>query len=106
VVGVAAAALSVAGLAPVVVLLVSGIALAVARGTRQGGKGAVAALLPISPAVAAGGAGSPVALTSLFLVFLKIGALAFGSGDVLPARTIDNAGGVRVAAPLEPPASG
>jgi chromate transporter len=85
VVGAGAAALSVAGLAPVTVLLVSGIALAVARGTRQGGKGAVAALLPIKPAVVAGAAGSPVAFTTLFLVFVKIGAVVFGSGYVLLA---------------------
>jgi chromate transporter len=84
-VGVAAAALSVAGLAPVAVLIVSGIALAVARGARHGGKGAVATLLPILPPVAAGAAGGPVALTTLFLVFLKIGALVFGSGYVLLA---------------------
>ena len=85
VVGVAAAVLNLVGLAPVAVLLVSGIAIAVVRSARTFGQRSVAALLPISPAVAAGAAGSPVALTSLFLVFLKVGALVFGSGYVLLA---------------------
>jgi chromate transporter len=85
VVAAGAAALSVAGLAPVAVLLVAAILLAAARGTRRGGQGAVGALLPISPAVVAGAAGSPVALTTLFLVFVKIGAVVFGSGYVLLA---------------------
>jgi chromate transporter len=81
VIGVVAAALNLAGLAPVWVLLVAGLAVVSVRGRGEGG---VIALLPISPA-AAGAAGSPVALTSLFLVFLKIGALVFGSGYVLLA---------------------
>ena len=85
VVGVAAAALSLAGLAPVAVLLVSGITIAVARGMRAVGTGSVPALLPISPVVAAGAIGTPVTLPSVFLVFLKIGALVFGSGYVLLA---------------------
>src|SRR5207247_1146429 len=84
-VAVAAAVLSLAGLAPVAVLFLSGIAITVARGIGEVGKRGVSALLPISPAVAAAAAGSPVALASLFLVFLKIGALVFGSGYVLLA---------------------
>jgi chromate transporter len=85
VVGVVAAALSLAGVAPVVVLLVSGITIAVARGLPGFGKGRVAAILPIPPVVAAGAASTPVTLPSLFLVFLKTGALVFGSGYVLLA---------------------
>jgi chromate transporter len=84
VVGVAAAALSLAGLAPVAVLLVSGIAIAGMRSARQIGQGCVAVALPLTSSVAAG-AGSPVALTSVFLVFVKTGALVFGSGYVLLA---------------------
>jgi chromate transporter len=85
VVGVAAAALTLAGLAPVAVLLVSGIAVAGMRNARQIGRGGVAVALPLTSSVAAGAGGSPVALTSLFLVFVKIGALVFGSGYVLLA---------------------
>ncbi len=81
VIGIIAAALNLAGLAPVWVLLVAGLAVVTMRGRGEGG---LLALLPISPA-AAGAAGSPVALASLFLVFLKIGALVFGSGYVLLA---------------------
>jgi chromate transporter len=84
VVGVAAAGLSLAGLAPVAVLLVSGIAIAGMRSARQIGPGCVAVALPLTSSVAAG-AGSPVALTSVFLVFVKTGALVFGSGYVLLA---------------------
>ncbi len=84
-VGVAAATLTVAGVAPVTVLLVSGIAIAGMRHARQVGRGGVAVALPLASSVAAGAGGSPVALTSLFLVFVKIGALVFGSGYVLLA---------------------
>jgi chromate transporter len=84
-VGVAAAALSLAGLAPVTVLLVSGAAIVILRGGVQVGRRTVAGLLPISPAVAVGAAGGPLSLTGLFVVFLKIGALVFGSGYVLLA---------------------
>ena len=83
VVAVAAAAASIAGLMPVGVLLLSGIALTVARRVRTGSHAALATLLPIVSA--AGAAGSPVTLATLFLVFLKIGALVFGSGYVLLA---------------------
>src|SRR5207249_712907 len=61
-----------------------------ARADRRGrlravGTRSVPALLPISPVVAAGAIGTPVTLPSVFLVFLKIGALVFGSGYVLLA---------------------
>jgi chromate transporter len=82
VVGMAAAVLSLAGVAPVLVLLVSAIAIAGVRGLRAAG---VSALLPIAPVVAGSAAGGTVTLASLFLVFLKIGALVFGSGYVLLA---------------------
>jgi chromate transporter len=85
VVGVAAAALSLAGLAPVAVLVISGIAVAVAHGLRRVRNRCVVGLIPIAPLFATEAAGSSVTLTSLFLVFLKIGALVFGSGYVLLA---------------------
>jgi chromate transporter len=84
-VGVAAAALSLAGLAPVAVLLVSGVVTAGMRSARQIGQGGVTVALPLTSSVAAGAGGSSVALTSVFLVFVKIGALVFGSGYVLLA---------------------
>jgi chromate transporter len=85
VVGVAAAVLSLAGLAPVGVLMLSGIALAFAHGLRRVGNRGVVGLLPIAPVLATEAAGSSVTLASIFLVFLKIGALVFGSGYVLLA---------------------
>ena len=85
VVGVAAAGLSVAGLSPVVVLAVSGLAMVGVRTARDAGARRVAALLPLSPAGAAIAGGASVTLASVFLVFLKIGALVFGSGYVLLA---------------------
>ena len=85
VVGVTAAAMSLAGVAPIAVLVVSGIAIAMARRTEAAGMGGAAALLPLSPTAAAGAASGAVTLTGLFLVFLKIGALVFGSGYVLLA---------------------
>src|SRR5206468_1174812 len=80
VVGVAAAALSLAGLAPVAVLLVSGITIAVARGMRAVGTGSVPALLPIS-AVLAGWTGAAAATLAIFLpAFLLVAA----SGPFVP----------------------
>jgi chromate transporter len=85
VVAVGAAALTLAGVTPVVVLVVSGVAVTVLRGMRGVGKEAVLVGFPISTVFAAGAASAPVTLPSLFLVFLKIGALVFGSGYVLLA---------------------
>jgi chromate transporter len=85
VVGLAAAVLSLAGLAPVAVLVISGIAVAVAHGLRRVRNGRVVGLIPIAPLLASETAASSVTLVSLFFVFLKIGALVFGSGYVLLA---------------------
>ena len=84
VVDVAAAALSRCGAATVAVLLISGIAVA-ADAERQGlatgaRRGRAAATSSVAPAP-----GVPSRVTSVFLVFLKIGALVFGSGYVLLA---------------------
>ncbi len=84
-VGIAAAAMSLAGLAPLTVLAVSGVALAMARRMNTAGTGGAAALLSLSPAAAASVAGGSVTLASLFLLFVKIGAVVFGSGYVLLA---------------------
>jgi chromate transporter len=69
-----------------VVLLGSGVMTVVARRIRGGStKGGVAhVLVPVAAGAAgAASAGVPVGLVILFLTFLKIGALVFGSGYVL-----------------------
>ena len=90
-IGVIAVALNAVGLAPLIVLAIAGIVACAAIWSK--GRGA-AALLPIprfrrlsalllgTPAVTAT---VPVSLVGLFLSFLKIGAIVFGSGYVLLA---------------------
>jgi chromate transporter len=81
-----AAALSAAGVNELVILLGAGAALALGRAMDRQRAGAAIALpqwLPVG--LAATGATLPVPLTTLFLVFLKIGAVLFGSGYVLLA---------------------
>jgi chromate transporter len=85
VVGGAAAVMSLAGMAPVAVLVISGIAVAVAHGLRRVGNERVVGLIPVAPLLAIEAARSSATLASIFLVFLKIGALVFGSGYVLLA---------------------
>ncbi len=74
------AVLSLTGTAPVTALLAAGLALAAIRTAPRG----LAAALPTVPA---GGAVAavPPGLGGLFLVFLKLGAVVFGSGYVLLA---------------------
>ena len=80
-----AAAASALGIDAVVVLLGAGLVTVVARRIAQDGKDGVHALLaglaPGAVAVAAPAGGLPM----LFLTFLKIGAVVFGSGYVLLA---------------------
>jgi len=102
-IAVVAAALSVFGYGPVLVLVLAGLASAAAwaienRGPRMGSWGTTG-LLNAGPlkivgipkvvagvmAVAAVGAAIPVGLVRLFLTFLKIGSVMFGSGMVLLA---------------------
>ena len=102
-IAVVAAALSVFGYGPVLVLVLAGLASAAAwaienRGPRMGSWGTTG-LLNVGPlkivgipkvvagvmAVAAVGAAIPVGLVRLFLTFLKIGSVMFGSGMVLLA---------------------
>ena len=84
VLGVAATVASVMGISPVVILLLAGAVWAAARTARRPKTGAGSLLWP----GALGGAivaASPTGLVKLFLVFLKIGAVVFGSGYVLLA---------------------
>jgi chromate transporter len=84
--GAACLALGAAGLHELVLLFGAGIAVALARGlARPGAK--TAGVLPPWPivAVAATAAAPPVQVSTLFLVFLKVGAVLFGSGYVLLA---------------------
>jgi len=84
-VGAGAAAASALGIDAVVVLLGAGLVTVVTRRIAQDGKDGVHALLaglaPGAIAVAAPAGGLPM----LFLTFLKIGAVVFGSGYVLLA---------------------
>jgi chromate transporter len=88
-VGAVAVVLGFLGVNPLVLLFGAGLAVALARGARAGKAALVAPLLaattPAAPVAAAVAAAAPVALGPLFLVFLKVGALLFGSGYVLLA---------------------
>jgi chromate transporter len=81
--GIAAAAVSALGVAPVFVLLAAGIASAAARAARSPA-GPASVLFP-GAATATALAAGPASLTKLFLVFIKLGAVVFGSGYVLLA---------------------
>jgi chromate transporter len=89
VVGVAAVAAALAGVHELVILLVAGGVMAISRariGAHDGSKAATFVLTFAGGESLAGAAGvGAVALTPLFLVFLKIGAVLFGSGYVLLA---------------------
>jgi chromate transporter len=84
VLGALAAAGSAVGVAPVFVLLAAGVASAAVRVARPA-QGAASILLPGAAASATALAAGPAGLTKLFLVFLKLGAVVFGSGYVLLA---------------------
>ena len=96
-VGVAATAAVALGVHELLVLLVSGVVVAAVTRARRGGSApSAAALLPLggvtAPTVAATAtaatataAAATVGLAPLFLVFLKIGSVLFGSGYVLLA---------------------
>ena len=100
VVGVLSLALAAWGLQPILLLLVAGVTVAaISPILRASGRGGAALFTPLAgfrslgrfaPQLAASGAGAaamtaPFTLGSLFLVFLKIGAVVFGSGYVLLA---------------------
>jgi chromate transporter len=92
-VGAAACVAAALGTGAVPVLLGAGGIAALARGPRPKGEGAMG--LSWRASALATGAGvattaAPVGLFSLFLVFLKIGAVVFGSGYVLLAFLRDD----------------
>lgn len=85
VLGAAAVAATLAGVHELIVLATAGVLVAIARGV--GPRSAPAAWIPW-PLLATGGASvvvGGVSLASVFGVFLKIGAVLFGSGYVLIA---------------------
>jgi chromate transporter len=84
VLGVVAALASALGVAPALVLLVAGLSSAVVRARgRWGSNQALLAMPAALPAPAV--AGMLPSLAKLFLIFLKIGSVVFGSGYVLLA---------------------
>lgn len=85
--GLAAVALSLAGVHELLVLLVAGIAVMAGRRLlRKPGTLLPVLLPPVSPlGLAAAATAAPFQLSTLFLVFLKVGAVLFGSGYVLLA---------------------
>jgi chromate transporter len=88
--GLAALALYAAGVNEIALLAVAGLAVMIARNLRRPGVAAMvaAAVLaaPVSAAaVAAAATVVPVSLGRLFLIFLKIGSVLYGSGYVLLA---------------------
>jgi chromate transporter len=84
VLGVVAAVANALGASPVVVILVAGILSAAVRAAGRRGTGAASLVWPGALGASAVSA-APTALAKLFLVFLKIGAIVFGSGYVLLA---------------------
>jgi chromate transporter len=86
VVGLAATCASVAGVNELLVLAAAGVVVAAARGARRGG---AASWFPW-PVLGAGATGAtaaiaPFGLWPLFVFFLKVGSVLFGSGYVLLA---------------------
>ncbi|HKH91177.1 MAG TPA: chromate efflux transporter [Gemmatimonadaceae bacterium] len=86
VIGVASVAAAAWGVHELAVLLAAGTATWIASATRRPASEARSLIVTLAvPAAGAGAVAVPFALTSLFLVFLKIGAVLFGSGYVLLA---------------------
>jgi chromate transporter len=87
-VGLLSLAAVVAGIHELLVLLAAGVVLALSRRTAaaRGARTAVG-FVPLLPALTAGGVGGvvPFGLMPLFLFFLKVGSVLFGSGYVLLA---------------------
>jgi len=81
--GLVCFAAALAGIPPIAVLLVSGGLALLATWTRS--RSSTAMSLALLPATISGGAAGATGLTSLFLVFLKLGVVVFGSGYVLVA---------------------
>jgi chromate transporter len=84
--GIAAAVLNLAGVHELYLIFGMGLAVAAARRVAApGGTGAALVLLPPPWLALALGSAQPFQLSTLFLVFVKIGAVLFGSGYVLLA---------------------
>ncbi|MGE0453239.1 MAG: chromate efflux transporter [Vicinamibacteria bacterium] len=85
-VGLVSVALTAAGVNELAVLFGAGLAVALARAVARG-RALGVTVLPVLPAlgVAAVASTQPFQASTLFLVFLKIGAVLFGSGYVLLA---------------------
>jgi chromate transporter len=87
VIGIAVAALFYLGFSPLLLLLGGGLLVVVARNAgsirRSSLKGGLAPGLGLT--VVSAGAVAPISLLTLFLTFLKIGAVLYGSGYVLLA---------------------
>lgn len=85
-IGLAAAVLYVLGVNPLALLAAAGLLIMVIRNATALGKRGALLLVSLPPLYAAGQAAqNNVDLTRLFLIFLKIGAIVFGSGYVLLA---------------------
>ncbi len=94
-IGLAATALALYGLHPLLLLLLAGLAMALTKGDFH--RAGISSLAPLASAhrvlrkprafLAAAGAplAVPITLSSIFLVFLKVGFVVFGSGYVLLA---------------------
>ena len=91
VVGVGAAALSCFAVNPLLVLLIAGVFMLACPGQRRDPEKAVPCLTPLLGAtsglrlLSTAGAVAPFSLWPMFLFFLKVGAVMFGSGYVLLA---------------------
>jgi chromate transporter len=86
VLGAAATAAAAAGVHELAILALAGAAMAVGSGVHQSSRVApVVVGMPGGTAVGAAAAAAPFGLWPLFAVFLKIGAVLFGSGYVLLA---------------------
>ncbi len=84
VLGLAAAIANLLGASPIAVFLGAGLSCAASRAAARPGAGAMSLLWPGALGATAVAA-TPTGLAKLFLVFLKIGAVVFGSGYVLLA---------------------
>ena len=90
-VGAGAIALSFVGVNPLLVLLISGVFMLAARAAAQPLKGTTGCLSPLLGAttgfrlLSTAGTLAPFSLWPMFLFFLKVGAVMFGSGYVLLA---------------------
>jgi len=85
--GLAALAASLAGVNELIVLAAAGVALAIGRGAypRTGGAAASWWPVPLLGATTTAAAATTFGLWPLFVVFLKVGSVLFGSGYVLIA---------------------